>query len=598
MNKEIILQNLNERQQKAVKMPQNGPLLIVAGAGSGKTATLTGRFLSLLEMGVKPENILAITFTNKAAAEMKSRIESAAGGSFRNLPSFVGTFHSLGAKILRSDARLVGRLPNFSIFDSSDSSRLLRRILKEMNVDKSFGYSFFAGKIGDIKSDLLDVESFKESKYEKDRLAAEVYERYESDLKENNGFDFDDLIEKPVLIFRYRPETLLKYQKKYTHILVDEYQDVNRAQYLFVKLLGGKSGNINVVGDDNQAIYGFRGADFRNFLNFDKDFKNTNVIVLDQNYRSTKNIIGAASALISQNKNQRPKNLWTDNEEGEKLKLFEHDDEETEAGWLASAIPPLLNSGSVAVLYRTNAQSRSIEQAFIENGIPYQIFGGLKFYDRKEIKDLVAALSFASNPSDLLSFDRMEKGFQKKPSRGLKEALPLKAKTLSPSELIKFILESTGYLNLLQKNFPNFSERAENIAELTSFASGFSSLSEFLESVSLFQSSDAAPKSKSRVVSSRFVNIMTVHLSKGLEFDNVFVVGVSDGLIPHQMSFYKPEDIEEERRLLYVAITRARKNLHLSFFGLPSRFLSEIPSEFMSFENCAELDDEERYISI
>lgn len=601
MNKEIILRNLNDRQQKAVKMPQNRPLLIVAGAGSGKTATLTGRFLSLLEMGVQSENIVAITFTNKAADEMKSRLDSASGGLFRDLSSFVGTFHSFGARLLRSESRLVGRLPNFTIFDSSDSARLLRRLLKEMNFDKSnkeLSYSFFAGKIGDIKSDLLNINSLSESKNPKDRLAAAVFERYEDALRENNGFDFDDLIEKPALIFSRRPEVLLKYQKKYTHILVDEYQDTNRAQYELIRLLSGENGNLNVVGDDNQAIYGFRGADFRNFLNFDKDFKNTNVVILDQNYRSTKNIIGAASALISHNKNQRPKTLWTENEEGERIKLFEHEDEETEAGWLASAVSPLLKSGSVAVLYRTNAQSRAIEQAFIENGVSYQIFGGLKFYDRKEIKDLVAALAFASNPSDLLSFERVEKGFQKRPSRILKDELPLKAKTLSPPELIKFILESSGYLDLLKRNFPNFSERLENIAELSSFASGFKTLGEFLESVSLFQSSDSAPKSKRGELSSRLVNIMTVHLSKGLEFDYVFVVGASEGLLPHQMSFFKEEDVEEERRLMYVAMTRAGKILHLSFFGLPSRFLSEIPSEFLSFENCANLDDEERYISI
>lgn len=602
-NAPILLPNLSPRQQEAVKSPINRPLLIVAGAGSGKTATLTARLRFLIQSGVPSSQIVAITFTNKAADEMRRRLADVLISS----PPFIGTFHAFGAKILRSEARLVGRSSNFTIFDSSDSARLLRRVLKNFYLDKhldkkEYGYSFFASRLSDIKNNLLDSAALSASSSLEDRLAGDAFSRYELTLTENNGFDFDDLIEKVVSVFRRHPEVLEKYRAAHSHLLVDEYQDVNHAQYTLVKLLAGDAGHLNVVGDDNQAIYGFRGADFKNFLNFDRDFKNTQVVILDQNYRSTKKIIGGASTLIKNNSHQRPKTLWTDNVAGDPISLSEHEDEESEAGWLSASARPLLKSGeSLAVLYRTNAQSRPLEQSFIEEGIPYQIFGGLKFYERKEIKDLVATLLFAHNPSDSLSSERIMKNFYKKEARELLETLPAKSGALSPADLITYVIKTSDYLSQLQRNFPNFYERSENISELISFASGFPSLGEFLEAVSLFQSSDSAPKKKSKKEIFGQINLMTIHLSKGLEFDNVFAVGVTEGLLPHSMSYHEDGGLEEERRLMYVAMTRAKKRLFLSFYNIPSRFLSEISPEYLHFENGSDLDDlnsEKRYISI
>jgi len=597
----MIPYNLNQRQQEAVNMPINRPLLIVAGAGSGKTATLTRRLEAILKGGVDPQKIVAITFTNKAAEEMKERILA-----LESLPpsfakqTFVGTFHSFGARILRREASHVGRHANFTIFDSNDTSRLIRQVVKSLNINKQeCGPSYVASQISALKNNLLDLEEFSNSKNPKKKVIPSAFEKYEAFLRESNGFDFDDLIQKPVEIFKANPAVLSKYQKFFSHFLVDEYQDINESQYQLLRLLVGSSGNLNVVGDDNQAIYGFRGANFKNFLNFDSDFKNANVVVLDQNYRSTKNIINSASAVIANNREQRPKKLWTDNSDGLPVKVVERDSEEDESYWIMNQASSLLKKGikNIAVLYRTNAQSRSLEQAFIENSIPYRIFGGLKFYDRKEIKDLVSALRYASNPLDLISLERMDKAFYKQPFRELRETLPLQAKHLPPTELLDYIIKTSNYLPYLEKNFPNSDERIANIVELVSFATSFPDLKEFLNKVSLFQSSDGSPK-KNLPPSSPAVTFMTIHLSKGLEFDNVFVSGVSEGLLPHQMSYQSPAEIEEERRLMYVAMTRAKQRLFISFFDIPSRFISEIPSSSADFSVFRSLDDEDRYISI
>jgi len=598
----MITWNLNESQRQAVDSPILGPLLIVAGAGPGKTATLISRLGAILSSGVNPAEVVAITFTNKAADEMRFRVENSNCLKKNSSRPFIGTFHSFGVSILKKEASYFDRDARFSIFDNNDSSRLLRKIFKEISAgSKEINFSSTVGKISRLKNNLLPTESLSESSNFADRLAADVFFSYENVLKRNNAFDFDDLIEKPARIFLSNPDTLEKYRRLFRFILVDEYQDINPAQYQFIRSLAGEDGNLNVVGDDNQAIYGFRGADFKNFLNFDRDFKNARVVTLEENYRSTGNIIGAASGLILKNKLQRPKKLWTKNQAGSPVLIIENEDEEEEAARLSEKISILRRGGvkeSITILYRTNAQSRPLEQAFIENNIPYFIFGGLRFYDRKEIKDIVSVLRFASNPKDEAAKERIKKSFHRADSNLLFIEL-LQKKDYPPAALIDFILKSTSFLKNLEKNFDNFREREENIKELYSFAASSPNLEELIEKISLFQSSDARPKFKNTDFS-KSVSMMTIHLSKGLEFDRVFIAGLSEGLLPHAMSFKKGEDIEEERRLAYVAMTRARKNLYLSFHGLPSRFLGEIPSEFLEFDagRVIDFDDEERYITI
>ncbi len=622
MNK--IFQHLNKKQQEAVENLE-GPILIVAGAGSGKTRTLTSRLAAILTSGVAPESVVAITFTNKAAEEMKNRImnnesrimdlknkkisdENIHNSLFmlHNSP-FIGTFHSLGARILKSEADFAGRTSNFSIFDADDSLRLIKTIVKNLN--SKTNPLILRKEFSRIKSELSDPE-------DEDSTIKFLFKEYETALQKNNAFDFDDLLAKPVEIFQNHLEILKKYQKKFQYLLVDEFQDTNTAQYIFVKLLAGGHRNLSVVGDDQQSIYKFRGSNFKIFLNFEKDWPKTKTVFLEQNYRSTGNIIKAASSLIAKNKFQKHKNLWTENDDGNPVKAIEHYDEDEEAEWIVDKISnfPCLPAGrqfpisnkstTIAVLYRTNAQSRAIESALIERGIAYKIFGGVKFYERKEIKDIVAILRWAFNPNDTVSFERIKTNFLKKPFLEIQEKIPKIAGELPPIELINFILEITGYLNQLKKNYDNFREREENINELVYYASEFNNLRDFLEKISLFQSSDAVNKSNVKGQMSN-VHLMTIHLAKGLEFDAVFIVGCNEGLLPHQMSYHNDEEIEEERRLMYVAMTRARKELFLNFYNLPSRFLSEIAPEtveFISnnrdkFETLSDfLDDEERYI--
>ena len=604
---------LNPRQLEAIEH-KNGPLLIVAGAGSGKTKTLTGRLLKFLENGINPENIIAITFTNKAANEMKSRVintintlqltidkkNSAYQGSnvkgqmFTNGQCpFVGTFHSLGARILKNEAESVKRTAAFTIFDEDDASSLIKTAMKSLDISKDqYNPAAIRGQISSVKNELLAPEEYL------DKRSLTIFKKYEELLIQNNGFDFDDLIEKAVWLFKNEPDILKKYQKQFQYILVDEYQDVNTSQYQFVKLLAQEHKNLSVVGDDAQSIYAFRGSDFRNFLNFESDWSNAKVVKLEQNYRSTGTIITAASEVIKNNKSQKPKELWTKNEAGELIRVIETNDAEQEANFVADKIQKLIMKDSgVAILYRTNAQSRAIEQELIVNQIPYKIFGGLKFYERKEIKDIVAALRVAFNPKDGVSAERLTKTLPKETAKYLCQELPRLGKELSILQLISFFLENGNYFEFLDKKFKNSRERVENINELIVFASGFKNLSEFLERVSLLQSSDQ-PANQLLVNGQRsIVNLMTIHLAKGLEFYNVFVIGCNESLLPHQMSWGSQDDLEEERRLMYVAMTRAKKELCLSFYNLPSRFLYEIPpelTEFISISNRHnELPDEE-----
>lgn len=564
---------LNDSQKEAVEH-ENGPILIAAGAGSGKTKTLTARLARLIEKGAKPESIIAITFTNKAAKEMGDRVAKQLAGA---TTPFIGTFHSFCARLLKNEAVLIGRTPAFTIYDQDDSLSLVKKIMKALDISKdSINPIALQNHIGQIKNEMLSPEDF-------DRITGKVFEKYEAALAQNNALDFDDLIGKVVWLFEKHPEVLEKYHKKIEYVLVDEYQDINTAQYRLIRLLAGKHQNLSVVGDDQQAIYSFRGADFRNFLNFQKDWPRAKVVKLEQNYRSSGTIITAASAVIKNNKLQTPKTLWTENKEGEVIKVIRAPDPEEEAAIVGSQIEQI-REGSTAVIYRTNAQSRAIEQALISANIPYKVFGGLKFYERKEIKDLVAGLRLAHNPKDAVSAERLTKNFDKKTGAYLVEELPRLGEKLNILELINFFIENANYIEYLEKEYKNYHERIENVNELISFAGNFKSLDEFLERVSLMQSTDAPAKTLklgNGLVAP--VSLMTIHMAKGLEFDNVFVIGCADGIIPHQRSYGSLDDLEEERRLMYVAMTRARKKLCLSLSGTPSRFVYEIPPELTDF---------------
>ena len=595
-------QNLNKKQQEAVEN-LNGPVLIVAGAGSGKTRTLTSRLAAILASGVNSKSIIAITFTNKAAEEMRLRVANLLANQ-SVIPPFIGTFHSLGVRILKAEAHLAGRSKNFTIFDGDDSLKIIKNIIKNFNLDKKrseINHYSLRKEFSRIKSNLINIEG------ESDDLIKMLFKEYEASLEKYNAFDFDDLIEKPVKLFLNNPDILKKYQDKFQYVLVDEFQDTNTSQYVFIKLLAKKHNNLSVVGDDAQSIYKFRGSDFKIFLNFENDWPKTKVILLEQNYRSSGNIIKAASGLIANNKFQKLKNLWTENDEGELVKVIEHKDEDEEAGWIAGQIQnsKFKNQNyNLAILYRTNAQSRAIETALIEYGIPYKIFGGIKFYERKEIKDIVAALRWGFNQSDLLSLERLKGNFLKKPFLKLKENMPQKAQELNSVSLISYILETTDYFNHLKKNYDNFQERIENINELIYFAGNFEDLGDFIEEISLLQSGDKI-KNKNKLEDNPLalgqrleINLMTIHLAKGLEFDAVFIIGCNEGLLPHQMSYHNQEEIEEERRLMYVAMTRARKELYLNFYNIPSRFLYELPPELVEFKGEKSIDDEERYIEL
>ena len=579
-----LFRDLNPNQSEAAKH-MSGPLLITAGAGSGKTKTLTSRLLFLLSQGVPGREIVAITFTNKAAEEMKRRatasflsqknINKNSTHEEEELP-FIGTFHSFGARMLRAEAEAFDRNKSFSIFDENDAVKLIKQILKNGDFDKTqYPFGMVRKNISRAKSELTPLFTDERLEY--------LYNQYELELKKHNAFDFDDLIEKPVRLFESFAQKLANYQNRFRYFLVDEYQDVNTAQYRLIKLLSDKEKNLSVVGDDHQSIYSFRSADFRNFLNFERDFPNAKIIVLNQNYRSTKNIVAASSSVISHNKNQRPKTLWTENEEGALIHIQGFYNAESEAEWLVENIG---NTRNTAVLYRTNAQSRPIEQACVFNKIPYFIYGGLKFYDRKEIKDIVSAMRYAVNPADELSKERLLKEFKKTRVRPIIDSLPEMAISLSPVEFIGYLLKKTDYLESL-KSDKNFEDRKENIGELISFAGGFASVAELVERVSLLESTDQ-PKSIGNAFSKNEnapLCLMTIHMAKGLEFDNVFLVGASESILPHERSIFKTDDLEEERRLMYVAMTRAKKKLSISFFRNASRFLYEIPPELVVFAN-------------
>lgn len=588
-----MLKGLNPNQKEAV-FSSNGPLLIVAGAGTGKTKTLTSRLIYLLENGVSPKNICALTFTNKAAKEMSDRVLKVLQERKLN-DLFIGTFHSLGLKILRVESPVFGRDKNFIIFDDNDSFSLIKNIVKNLKIKDS--PSSILNSISKIKSGSIQFEEFLESNDEKQNLILEVFKKYESELEKQNAFDFDDLILKVVLLFQQNKNVLEKYQNKFQYILVDEYQDLNNAQYEMIKLLAQKFKNLNVVGDDAQTIYSWRGSNIEIFLNFERDWPNSKIVFLEENYRSTQNILNAAQAVISKNIYQKQKNLKTQNEPGELIKITETENEESEALYVVNAIKKIIQEKkhkSIGILYRINAQSRAIEQVLNLESIPYKIFGGIRFYDRKEIKDVLAGLRFIYNSKDNISFERIKKTFNQKVLNNFLEKIKTNTNK-NPVELINLFLNITNYFNYLEKNFSNFKERIENIEELIHFASNFNNLEEFLERIALIQPHDNE-KNKNA-----FLELMTIHLAKGLEFDCVFILGVSEGILPHKLSYYNNKEMEEERRLMYVAMTRAKKELFISYYKEPSRFLFDIPQNLVAFQSFVSnetelIDDELNYI--
>lgn len=639
---EKLLSGLNKEQQEAVKTTE-GPLLIMAGAGSGKTRVLTHRIAYLMvEKAVNPYNILAITFTNKAAREMKERVSQLMGGAAEEV--WISTFHSMCVRILRRDIDRIGFNRNFTILDTTDQQSVIKGILKDKNLDpKKFDPRSILGTISSLKNELIDPESYSKqagSYYE--RIVSEVYEEYQKRLRKNQSLDFDDLIMTTIHLFQRVPDVLEYYQRKFQYIHVDEYQDTNKAQYLLVKLLASRFQNLCVVGDSDQSIYRWRGADISNILSFEKDYPNAHVILLEQNYRSTKRILQAANEVIKNNYNRKPKKLWTENPEGKKIVYFRAENEQAEAQFVAGKIKELVESGKrrlsdFAILYRTNAQSRVVEEVLMKSNIDYTIVGGIKFYDRKEIKDILAYLRLIANPDDDISllrvinvpkrgigstsmdkiaryaqendlslFQALEEadfiGLSPKITKAVLEFRDLiKGYTqmqeyLSVTELVEEVLDKSGYRDMLKaEKTLDAQSRLENIDEFLSVTKGFEENSEdksliaFLTDLALVADIDRLDEEDNN---QQAVVLMTLHSAKGLEFPVVFLIGMEEGVFPHSRSLMDEEEMEEERRLAYVGITRAEEELYLTnaqmrtLYGRTnlnpvSRFIQEIPEDLL-----------------
>lgn len=589
-----LLKNLNEEQEAAVKAI-GGPMIILAGAGSGKTRVLTYKVIYLIkEKGVDPSNILMVTFTNKAAGEMKERIRKTIG----TVGVTVSTFHSLCAKILRIDGKEIGIPRNFVIYDGADQLDAAKEALKRLDISaKEYKPSSILSTISQAKNELigpLDYLNYAKGHFQE--IVAKVYPVYQSILKDNNALDFDDLILKTVELFKIKT-VLSKYQNKFSYILVDEYQDTNHAQYQLTKLLSAKYQNITVVGDFSQSIYSFRGADFRNLSKFNEDFKSVKTFRLSQNYRSTQKILDAASSVISKNTTHPVLELWTEKKGGEDIELFEARNEHNEAEFIIQKIaeikyqnPDFIYS-DFSVLYRTNAQSRAIEEVFLHQGVSYILIGGTRFYERREIKDVLAYLRVLANPKDKVSYKRLEKLGKARLAKfeEFKKEVNLEKDTI---DILDTVLKKTEYLSLFDEKDEEDLARLENIKELRSVAIEFPDINNFLENVSLveqeYMPDDAArPQTPERSDGGR-VNLMTFHAAKGLEFPVVFMVGMEEGLFPHSRALLDRNELEEERRLCYVGITRAKNKLFLTyarrrlFFGqqtsnIISRFVLELP---------------------
>ncbi len=622
------IEYLNDKQKEAV-LADDGPVLILAGAGSGKTSVLTTKIAYLIEeKGANPKNILAITFTNKAAREMKERIIKMVGSKAYDMQ--ISTFHSFGLRIIKENYEKLGYEKNFTIIDSDDSLTLIKKIMKELNIDTTrCNPKFIKNNISSCKNEMMSPSRYKSLAVDDvSEITYKVYEKYQEALKRNNSLDFDDLLTMPVMLFNKFKDVLDSYQELFKYVFIDEYQDTNEAQYTLSKMISAKYKNICVVGDEAQSIYSWRGANYKNILNFEKDYKDAKVILLEQNYRSTKMILNAANSVIKNNINKKDKNLWTLNEEGEKIKYIKANDEKDEASYVTKEIKELKNKGvnldDIAVLYRTNAQSRTIEEGFLNSNIPYRIVGAFAFYSRKEIKDLLAYLKLIYNTKDDISllriinypkrgigsktvdnlsmesvlngtsiFDTIKSGKELEFKKQIEEMIDL-SNNLSLTETIDMVLNKSGIKKELEGEHTLEADiRLENLNEFKSISktfeeeSGIASLEEFLNEVSLVsdvneQKNDDTSK----------VTLMTIHAVKGLEFDYVFVIGMEENIFPHVNSSFEEEGLEEERRLCYVAITRAKKKLYLlnalrrTLFGktsvnMPSRFISEIDDEYI-----------------
>ena len=622
------LDSLNQNQLEAVKHI-DGPCLVVAGAGSGKTKVLTTRIAYLIDNGVRSSNILAITFTNKAANEMRTRVENLIGSH----TAFVGTFHSFGLKVIKENTQMLEMSNNFTIIDTEDVNSVIKKVLKDLNIDsKEYSPAFIRNKISFIKNNMLsdsEIDRFLTSPPEK--IAIRVYYEYEKILKRNNTVDFDDLLKKPVELFTKYPDVLEKYQDHYPYILIDEYQDTNEVQYKMVRLLAKKYRNLFVVGDPSQSIYAFRGANFQNILNFEKDYPDCQVVKLPQNYRSTQTILKAANDVIKNNKERKDIDLFSDLGTGRKIKYYRLFNDESEVSKVVSEIKDLLLEGyqkkDIAIFYRTNAQSRAIEDKMVKENIPYKVYGSYYFYKRKEIKDLLAYLKLIANHDDDISLKRIinepkrkigEKTIDNLENMAIagntsmfnaissgkelefKELileLTKDAENLSLTELIDAVLEKSKMKEVLEKDKTLESDlRLENLMEFKSVTENYEkvtgsvNLNDFLEEVSLV--ADAADYSEDGDA----ITLMTVHSAKGLEFKVVFIIGLEENILPHANSLFDESELEEERRLMYVAITRAKERLYLlnaqkrMLFGRltmnqPSRFISEISSELLEVEN-------------
>ncbi|HRI06058.1 MAG TPA: UvrD-helicase domain-containing protein [Candidatus Dojkabacteria bacterium] len=663
MSKDLILENLNPPQREAV-MHTDGPLLVFAGAGSGKTKAITSRIAYLItQHGVDPSSILAVTFTKKASEEMRERVEKllhqvGAGGD--DLPT-VGTFHSLGAMILRQEAATLGFTKGFSIYDSDDSENLIKEILLSMNLDiKQIKPQAISWLISAAKNEIISPENFTYhySGYIED-IAAEVYAKYQKQLQDQNSVDFGDLIYLPAKLLLENQEILKKYQDMYKYLLIDEYQDTNKAQYTLSKLLAEKHRNICVVGDDDQGIYGWRGADIQNILSFEKDFPEVKVVKLEQNYRSVANVIHAAVSVIGQNTSRAEKTLWTDKEDGDKITIYQARDPEDEAQYVVDELITFRNSGrsfgEAAILYRTNFQSRSIEEALLRRGISYKLVGGFRFYERKEVKDIISYLRFIHNIKDDLSLSRvlnipprkvgpksvadiyrvarevqasvgetlvasyivahdipnagivddslLEKvkgvGDALSKFRGLSDTfgeIYVSCKDKNALEAISEIMEIIRYESFIDDGSEAAESRLENLTELKNVAASYvaksadNSIALFLQEITLIEQE----QDKKGREGGESVTLMTMHSSKGLEFPAVFIIGMEEGIFPHSRSFTDASGLEEERRLCYVGITRAREKLWLTFSEgrtqmggyssqIPSRFLAEIPQDLCEY---------------
>lgn len=595
-NNASILDHLNPPQQEAV-VHWGTPLLILAGAGSGKTKALTHRAAWLVsKKNIPPEKIVMLTFTNKAGGEMKERIRKLLGGQ----APWAGTFHSFCARILRADGKHIGISGDFLIYDTSDQEDLIKEALKNLGMDGKSSSKTILATISQAKNELIDALEYSEyARGEWQRKIAVVFFEYKRLLRKNQALDFDDLLLETVRLFGEK-NLLAKYQNKFECILVDEWQDTNKAQYEIVRLLCKNRGNLTVVGDAAQSIYSWRGANYKNLVNLKADFPNLTTINLDQNYRSTQNILDAAFGVISKNRLHPILKLWTVKKQGEPLKLFQARSEIQESSFIAEEIEKLAREktplSQIAVLYRTNAQSRVLEEAFLHAGIPYILVGALRFYERKEIKDVIAYLRLLINPRDSVSLKRAEKlgkGRLRNFENFKKGYKPEEKTTL---ETLDSVLEKTGYLELYNPDIEEDAARLENIKELRSVATEFPTLAEFLEQIALVETAQS-PKghvlqSASHISQNAAVTLMTAHAAKGLEFSVVFLVGLEEGLFPHSRALLDNEELEEERRLAYVAITRAKEKLYLSFatrrliFGqrgtsAPSRFISEIPEHLI-----------------